>query len=55
MLQLRILTLCLVVLLAAAVLPGCGKQRHSRYSEPPAAEIRVKGQVDAGVESSRGF
>ena len=43
------------IVLTAIILSGCGKDRHSSYSGPPAGEIKIKGQVDGSVESSSGL
>lgn len=52
----RIFAAVLAVMLMSTTLWGCGKHhRHSAYDQPPAGEIKIKGQVDGGVESSGGF
>ena len=44
-----------MIVLTAATLSGCGKSSHSNYSDPASGEVKIKGQVDGGVESTRGF
>ena len=43
-----------IILSAAAAFCGCGS-RHSNYGGQSAGEVKIKGQVDGGVESSRGL
>lgn len=51
----RLFAAVLMIMLMAAVLWGCGKhRRHSAYDQPPANEIKIKGQVDGSLGGSRG-
>ena len=50
---LRIIAL-VVILSTTAIFFGCGS-RHSNYGDQSAGEVKIKGQVDGGVESSRGL
>ena len=44
----------MIILSAVVAFCGCGS-RHSDYGGQSAGEIKIKGQVDGGVESSRGL
>ena len=52
--RLRLLFLCLALLLSSLIPLGCGEKHYQPGADSSSGSVKVKGQMDVGVEGGRG-